>query len=98
MADDGAKKLTRKDIATTLAKELGSARRAAEFREFFFDTLAEMVCKHKRVSIHGFGVFRVLDKSARMGRNPKTKEAFPISTRRVVSFVSGKKMKRIVKD
>jgi integration host factor subunit alpha len=38
------------------------------------------------VLISGFGQFQVKHKQARMGRNPKTKEAYEISERKVVTF------------
>ncbi len=38
------------------------------------------------VLISGFGEFRVKHKKARIGRNPKTKEEFEISERKVVTF------------
>ena len=38
------------------------------------------------VKLPGFGTFSVRGKGARVGRNPRTCEAVPISRRRVVSF------------
>ena len=40
------------------------------------------------VTISGFGSFRMRDKRAREGRNPKTGESAPIPARRVVTFRS----------
>jgi integration host factor subunit alpha len=42
------------------------------------------------VLISGFGHFKVNYKRARMGRNPKTKEAYEISERKVVTFYPSK--------
>jgi integration host factor subunit alpha len=38
------------------------------------------------VKISSFGTFSVRDKSARVGRNPKTGDEVPISPRRVLTF------------
>ena len=38
------------------------------------------------VLISGFGKFRVRDKKARKGRNPKTGEELEVASRRVVTF------------
>lgn len=38
------------------------------------------------VLISGFGQWKVRDKKIRVGRNPKTKEEYEISPRRVVTF------------
>ena len=46
-----------------------------------------------------FGTFEVVDKTARIGRNPKTKEDVIISRRKVVRFgASPKLLERINKD
>jgi integration host factor subunit alpha len=42
------------------------------------------------------GNFKVLNKSARPGRNPKTGEEVTISARKVVTFKAGQKLKKIV--
>jgi integration host factor subunit alpha len=46
------------------------------------------------VMISGFGEFKVRHKKARMGRNPKTKVAYEISERKVVTFHPSKVFKR----
>ena len=38
------------------------------------------------VKISSFGTFSVRDKTARVGRNPKTGDEVPISPRRVLTF------------
>ena len=42
------------------------------------------------VLVSGFGLFQVRHKRARLGRNPKTKEAYEISERKVVTFYPSK--------
>ncbi|MBT4088268.1 MAG: hypothetical protein HN590_15360 [Calditrichaeota bacterium] len=44
--------------------------------------------------ISGLGEFKIRNKSARAGRNPKTKEEFEISERTVVTFHPSKVFKR----
>jgi integration host factor subunit alpha len=48
------------------------------------------------VLISGFGLFQVRYKRARMGRNPKTKEAYEISERKVVTFYPSKVFRKEV--
>ena len=52
-----------------------------------------MLIKSKKVKISDFGTFNILEKSERIGRNPKTKVEKLISSRKVVTFKASKKIK-----
>lgn len=47
-------------------------------------------------TVVGFGSFKVVSKTARVGRNPRTGEAIDIPARKSVKFTAGKKFKDIV--
>lgn len=64
--------------------------------ECIFDVFIEMLARDKRIEIRNFGVFKVKDTPARVGRNPVTKEAAPVPPRRIVQFKAGKDMKEQV--
>lgn len=49
-----------------------------------------------KVQIAGFGSFKVKERAARPGRNPKTKEAITIPASKVPSFTAGKDLKDAV--
>ena len=51
-----------------------------------FDEICESLINGEEVKFAGFGTFKILEKNARMGRNPKTGASAVISARRVVSF------------
>lgn len=55
--------------------------------------MIESLEKGETVKLSGFGVFQVRDKSARVGRNPKTGKSAPIDPRRVISFRASQIMK-----
>jgi integration host factor subunit alpha len=46
------------------------------------------------ILISGFGKFRVLHKSARLGRNPHTLEEIKLKARKVVSFKASEKLRQ----
>ncbi|MBT3225112.1 MAG: integration host factor subunit alpha [Deltaproteobacteria bacterium] len=50
----------------------------------------ESLAAGEEVMISGFGYFKVRHKRARIGRNPKTKVAYEISERVVVTFYPSK--------
>ena len=49
------------------------------------------------VALTGFGTFKVTERAARTGRNPKTGEALEIAASKVPSFKAGKALKEAVK-
>ena len=73
--------------------------RVESFRlvEDFFDVMSKSLEDGTEVKVSGFGNFVLRDKSPRVGRNPKTKEEFPINARRVVSFHTSNLLKEQIK-
>lgn len=79
--------LTKNDlIQLVMSNSELSRNEAYGLVENFFDTITHALGSGEDVKISGFGNFVLRDKKARIGRNPKTKEEFPINARRVVSF------------
>lgn len=54
--------------------------------EAVFATMSKAVCEEERFSYPGFGTFRVKDRAARQGRNPRTGEAMAVEASRTVGF------------
>ena len=50
----------------------------------------------EKVQLVGFGSFEVKKREARVGRNPKTKEAIEIPSSKVPVFKAGKALKDVV--
>ena len=50
----------------------------------------------EKVQLVGFGSFEVMKRAARVGRNPKTKEAIEIPASAVPTFKAGKALKDAV--
>ena len=57
------------------------------------DTITEAVSNGDKVQLVGFGSFEVKQREARVGRNPKTKEAIEIPATRVPVFKAGRALK-----
>ena len=62
------------------------------------DTIAATMAKGDKVQLSGFGIFEVKDRQARVGRNPKTKEAIEIPASRQPVFKPSKALKDIVAE
>ncbi len=79
--------VTRNDFANRLRERFGlTTADAYKLIDVIFDEIGESLVNGEEVKFAGLGSFKILNKSARMGRNPKTGVPAVISARRVVSF------------
>ncbi|HEY5634398.1 MAG TPA: integration host factor subunit alpha [Burkholderiaceae bacterium] len=93
-AGNGARTLTKAELAEMLFEQVGlNKREAKDMVETFFDEIREALERGESVKLSGFGNFQLRDKPQRPGRNPKTGEEIPISARRVVTFHASQKLK-----
>lgn len=60
------------------------------------DAMTAALVDGEEIRLVGFGTFEVKKREARIGRNPKTKEAIPIPASKVPAFKPGKVLKDAV--
>ncbi|MEO0485046.1 MAG: integration host factor subunit alpha [Pseudomonadota bacterium] len=93
------KTLTRMDLSEAVFREVGLSRNeSSQLVETVLDEMSDALVRGEQVKISSFGTFSVREKSARVGRNPKTGEEVPISPRRVLTFRPSHLMKDRVAD
>ena len=81
------KTLTRMDLSEAVFREVGLSRNdSATLVESVLDHVSDALVRGEQVKISSFGTFSVREKSARVGRNPKTGEEVTINPRRVLTF------------
>ena len=79
--------LTRMDLSEAVFREVGLSRNeSSDLVESVLKHMSDALASGENVKISSFGTFSVRDKSARIGRNPKTGEEVPIHPRRVLTF------------
>ncbi len=61
-----------------------------------FDSITERLIEGEKVKLSGFGTFSVKTRRERLGRNPRTGAITRIPSRRAISFIAGKDLKRTV--
>jgi integration host factor subunit alpha len=87
---------TKNDIINNLSKKSGFS---FNYSKKLIDGLL-IVLKHSikknRLILKNIGTFKVINKNQRIGRNPKTKEKFLISSRKSISFIASKKIFNIL--
>lgn len=75
------------DLADAVHSQVGLSRNeSADLVESVLDHVSDALVRGESVKISSFGTFSIRDKSARIGRNPKTGEEVPIHPRRVLTF------------
>ncbi|MFN3535053.1 MAG: HU family DNA-binding protein [Desulfatiglandales bacterium] len=84
------------DLVNEVAKELGNKKVAQKAVDAVFDAITEALKKNDKVSLVGFGTFKVDERKARKGRNPQTKQEIDIPAKKVPKFVPGKLLKDAV--
>ena len=68
--------MNKTELIAEVAKKCGMSKKDAEKAvTTTFDTIAEALSQGDKVQLVGFGGFETKKREARMGRNPKTKEA-----------------------
>jgi len=91
------KTVTKANIVDHLNNTLGLSKNdSKQLVEAFFEEITDSLKKNEEVKLSGFGNFEILNKKERPGRNPKTGEPVVISSRRVVTFRAGQKLRKKV--
>lgn len=81
------KTITRMDLSEAVFRKIGLSRNeSAVLVEQVLSHMSDALVRGENVKISSFGTFSLRDKTARVGRNPKTGEEAAISPRRVLSF------------
>ena len=62
-----------------------------------FDIIIDSLIRSEKVELRNFGVFKIKERRARLGRNPRTGQSVPVPPRKVVVFKPGLEMKKKVK-
>lgn len=80
-----AKAMTKSQVLTHLAEKASVSKKTAGD---FFDAFNELAYKEAKntFTIPGIGRLVLMNRKARMGRNPQTGEAIKIAAKRVVKF------------
>ena len=79
--------LTKSSMINYLNENIGLSKRECQvFFEVFLELITQELVEEKDVKLVNFGIFKVMKKNARIGRNPKTKEEVMISERNIIKF------------
>jgi DNA-binding protein HU-beta len=89
--------MNKAELISAIAEESGlskvDTRKAVDA---FMQVVNETLTQGDRVALVGFGSFSVVERSARMGRNPQTGAEMEIAAKKVVKFSPGAELKAAV--
>ena len=87
--------MTKRDFVVKIAEETGLVQKdVAAVVQMVFDGLANEIADGGNVELRNFGVFEVVTRKKRVGRNPNKPAAeVTIPARSVVKFRAGKELK-----
>ena len=89
--------MNKKELIAAAAAKAGTTQKDAEaVINAALETLTAALANGDRVQVSGFGIFEVKTREARVGRNPKTKEAINIPAAKVPAFKASKTLKDAV--
>jgi DNA-binding protein HU-beta len=90
--------MTKNDLVAKIAKDSGITKaQAAKALNATISAIEKALKSGQKVTFVGFGTFKVAERKARNGRNPKTGEVIKIPKKKVAKFVPGKRLRELIK-
>ena len=89
--------MNKTELIAVVAEKTGMTKKDSErVINAALDAITATLAENGRVQLSGFGIFEVKERSARVGRNPHTKETIEIPASRTPAFKASKALKDIV--
>ncbi len=89
--------LTKAQLIEEVAAATGLLKKEADaLVNAVFETMAGALSSGSQIELRGFGSFRLRDRPARIGRNPRTGARVDVPAKRVCCFKPGKTLKQIM--
>ena len=89
--------MNKQELISAAAEKTGFSKKDTEAPvTAVLETIISALEDHEKVQLVGFGSFEVKERAARIGRNPKTKEAIEIPASKAPVFKPSKALKDIL--
>jgi integration host factor subunit beta len=91
--------MTKAELVEDVAQAAELTKKDAErLVEIVFESIIDSLNHGEKIELRGFGSFRVRERGARRGRNPKTGDPVSIPAKRVPYFKPGKELKELINE
>jgi len=89
--------MTKADLVDEVSKVTELSRKDSEvIVETLFDSIIKALKAGDKLEVRGFGSFRIRERKARQGRNPKTGEKVNVPEKKVPYFKPSKELKDLI--
>ena len=89
--------MTKAELVEKVANEINLTKKQTEVVvNTVFQSITESLSQGNKVELRGFGSFRIRDRNARVGRNPKSGAKVEVPAKRVPFFKAGKALRDVV--
>jgi DNA-binding protein HU-beta len=89
--------MTKIELVEALSEKTGMQKKDAEkILETLVNTIQDALKNNVKVNVAGLGTFIVVEKKARVARNPKTGETVQVQAKRAPKFKPGKQLKELL--
>ena len=89
--------MTKAELISKIAEEVGITKNQADkMLATFIDTVVDEIQNNGNMTISGLGSFTVVQREARKGHNPQTKQPIDIPASKAVKFKCAKALKDAV--
>ena len=99
MEDNDSKEgaMTKAQLIDEVARVADLSRKHAELIiDIFFQSIVNALERGEKIELRGFGSFRIRQRNARQGRNPKTGETVSVPAKRIPYFKPGRELKELL--
>ena len=91
------KTMTKADLIKEVAQSSDLTKKHSEIIvNTVFESIIDALHRNDKVELRGFGSFRIRQRQARQGRNPKTGEKVKVPAKKIPYFKPGKEFKRFI--
>ena len=90
--------MNKADLAEKIADQTGLTKKTSrEAVDAIISAITDSLSREEKVTLVGFGTFQVMERKARKGRNPQTRETINIPAKNVPKFRPGKGLREAVR-
>ena len=88
--------MNKAELVEQIANQTGLTKKVSrEAVNAIISAITDSLVREEKVTLVGFGTFQVIERKARRGVNPRTREAIQIPAKKVPKFRAGKGLREV---
>ena len=90
--------MNKAELVEQIANQTGLTKKTSrEAVNAIISVITDSLSREEKVTLVGFGTFQVMERKARRGMNPQTRETIQIPAKKAPKFVPGKSLREKVR-